>query len=101
MLKHATSSVIGNLRANHLKTIIDAYGFTEYELDSALARSDVEPYEALFEEGAKRSEMSGSGMSHLWPSKYSLLTVLICAIIADQLMFCVSDGRDAPDLEGD
>ena len=36
-------------------------------MDSALARTDKEPYAALFEEGAVRSEMSGNGMAHLWP----------------------------------
>lgn len=39
----------------------------EFELDGALARSDKEPCEALLEESAVRSEMSGNGMSHLWP----------------------------------
>ena len=66
-LRLAKSAVIADLKSKHLAAIIDAYGFTEYEMDSALARSDKEPYEALFEEGAKRSEMSGDGMSHLWP----------------------------------
>ena len=66
-LRQAKSAAIERLKADHLETIIDAYGFTEYEMDSALARADMEPYEALLEEGAKRSEMSGNGMSHLWP----------------------------------
>ena len=66
-LRLAKSTAIKSLKSKHLADIIDAYGFTEYELDSVLARSDKEPYEALFEEGAQRSEMSGSGMSHLWP----------------------------------
>lgn len=66
-LRLAKNTAIQDLTANHLADIIEAYGFTEYELDSALARSDKEPYEALFEEGAVRSEMSGNGMSHLWP----------------------------------
>ena len=66
-LRRAKSSAIEDLAANHLDEIIEAYNFTEFELDSALARSDKEPYEALFEEGAVRSEMSGNGMSHLWP----------------------------------
>lgn len=44
--------------------VIDAYGFTEYELDSALARADQTPYEAFFE-GAQKSEMNN--MQHLWP----------------------------------
>ena len=66
-LRLAKSTAIENLKTNHLASIIEAYGFTEYEMDSALARSDTEPYEALFQEGAVRSEMSGMGMSHLWP----------------------------------
>ena len=66
-LRLAKSAAIQSLTTKHLEDIIQAYGFTEYELDSALARSDKEPYQALFEEGAQRSEMSGSGMSHLWP----------------------------------
>ena len=66
-LRLAVSAAIQNLKAHHLDTIMNAYGFTEYELDSALARSDKEPYESLFQEGAVRSEMSGNGMSHLWP----------------------------------
>ena len=61
-LRLAKSAAIESLKANHLASIIEAYGFTEFELDSALARSDVEPYQALFEEGAVRSEMSGNGM---------------------------------------
>ena len=66
-LRLAKTAAVDNLASKHLDQIIDAYGFTEFELDSALARSDKEPYEALFEEGAMRSEMSGNGMSHLWP----------------------------------
>jgi acyl-CoA oxidase len=62
-LRLAKSTAIETLKANHLASIIEAYGFTEYEMDSALARSDTEPYEALFQEGAVRSEMSGFGMS--------------------------------------
>lgn len=66
-LRLAKSSAIENLAANYLDQIIEGYDFTEFELDSAMARSDKNPYEALFEEGAVRSEMSGNGMSHLWP----------------------------------
>jgi acyl-CoA oxidase len=66
-LRLAKSSAIDDLATNHLDQIIEAYNFTEFELDSAMARSDKTPYEALFEEGAVRSEMSGNGMSHLWP----------------------------------
>ena len=43
----------------------EGYGFTEYEMDSALARSGQTPYEALLS-GARESEMSGMGMGHLW-----------------------------------
>lgn len=67
LLRAAESAAIEDLAEHHLDEIMQAYGFTEYEMDSALARSDKEPYEALFEEGAQRSEMSGAGMSHLWP----------------------------------
>ncbi|TKA78007.1 hypothetical protein B0A55_03845 [Friedmanniomyces simplex] len=66
-LRAAHDAAIENIAANHLASIIVAYGFTEYEMDSALARADKTPYEALFEEGARRSEMSGNSMSHLWP----------------------------------
>jgi acyl-CoA oxidase len=65
-LRAAYDEALDDLAGNHVGTIIDAYGLTEYELDSALAKSDQSPYEALFE-GAKRSEMSGASMSHLWP----------------------------------
>lgn len=66
-LRLAKTAAVDDLALNFFDQIIDSYGFTEFELDSALARSDKEPYEALFEEGAVRSEMSGNGMSHLWP----------------------------------
>jgi len=66
-LRAAHDAAVEHFAANHLSTIIGAYGFTEYEMDSALARADKTPYEALFEEGAQRSEMSGDKMSHLWP----------------------------------
>lgn len=66
LLRRAHDAAVEQLASKHLKTIVEGYGFTEYELDSALARADKEPYEALFEEGAKKSEMSGNGMSHLW-----------------------------------
>lgn len=66
-LRLAKNAAVDELAAKYFDRIINAYGFTEFELDSALARSDKEPYEALFEEGAVRSEMSGNGMSHLWP----------------------------------
>jgi len=66
-LRSAHDAAIENLAEKHLVDIIQAYGFTEYEMDSALARAGRNPYEALFEEGAKLSEMSGNAMSHLWP----------------------------------
>ena len=50
--------------AGHSKSIIDAYGFTDFEMDSALARPDMDPYEALLE-GAKNSEMNN--MREIWP----------------------------------
>ena len=40
--------------------LVSAWGLTAYELDSALARSDKTPYEALWE-GAKGSEMNEMG----------------------------------------
>ena len=46
--------------------LVDAWGLTEYELDSALARTDKTPYEALWE-GAKNSEMSGDGLKDMRP----------------------------------
>lgn len=66
LLRTAYAGALEDLATNHIATIIDAYGLTEYELDSALARSDQTPYEALLD-GAKKSEMSGTQMSHLWP----------------------------------
>ncbi|KAI2081686.1 hypothetical protein LOZ36_006150 [Ophidiomyces ophidiicola] len=50
--------------AMHSQTIIDAYGFTDFEVDSALARPDMDPYEALWQ-GAKRSEMNNC--RNIWP----------------------------------
>lgn len=47
--------------------VIEGYGLTEYELDSALARSKQTPYEALWE-GAKRSELSGTQMEYMFPA---------------------------------
>jgi acyl-CoA oxidase len=66
LLREAYAEALDDYAKNHVASIIDAYGLTEYELDSALAKADQTPYEALLE-GAKRSEMSGAGMSHLWP----------------------------------
>lgn len=66
LLREAYAAALEDYAQSHVASIVDAYGLTEYELDSALAKADQTPYEALFE-GAKRSEMSGAGMSHLWP----------------------------------
>ncbi|KAL2368793.1 hypothetical protein RJ035_007757 [Blastomyces gilchristii] len=46
------------------KAIIDAYGFAEFEMDSALARAEMNPYEALVA-GAKNSDMNN--MRDVWP----------------------------------
>ncbi|KAI1612554.1 acyl-CoA dehydrogenase/oxidase C-terminal [Exophiala viscosa] len=64
LLAEAYRNAINDLADSHVARIIDAYGFTEYELDSALARADETPYEALLN-GAKKSEMNN--MQHLWP----------------------------------
>ncbi|PGH18677.1 hypothetical protein AJ80_04425 [Polytolypa hystricis UAMH7299] len=62
-LTSAYDKAIENL-ASHSRTIIEAYGFTDFEMDSALARPDMSPYEALFK-GAKDSEMNN--MREVWP----------------------------------
>jgi acyl-CoA oxidase len=62
-LKRAFDDAIEELD-KYVKTIIDAYGFTEWEMDSALAKKDKSPYEALWE-GAKNSEMNN--LLHLRP----------------------------------
>lgn len=64
LLAQAYRDAINDMAEHHVAKIIDAYGFTEYELDSALARADQTPYAALLD-GAKRSEMNN--MQHLWP----------------------------------
>lgn len=63
-LRSAYDASIQQVAKQHVQTIINAYGFTEFELDSALARSNQTPYEALLE-GAMKSEMNH--MQHLWP----------------------------------
>ena len=65
-LRTAYHDVTVDMAENHTVSIVEAWGLTEYELDSALARSDMTPYEALLD-GAKKSEMSGEKMSHMWP----------------------------------
>lgn len=62
-LKEAYDDAIEEL-ATHAGAVIEGFGFTEWEMDSALAKKDQTPYEALFE-GAKRSEMNH--MQHLQP----------------------------------
>jgi acyl-CoA oxidase len=63
-LRSAYDQIITEVAEKHTQTVINAYGFTEFELDSALARHDQTPYEALLE-GARKSEMNN--MQHLWP----------------------------------
>ena len=65
LLRSAYDSTIENFAMRHVQELIDAYGFTEYEMDSALARADQTPYEALLD-GAKASEMNR--MQHMWPT---------------------------------
>ncbi|KIW94371.1 uncharacterized protein Z519_04347 [Cladophialophora bantiana CBS 173.52] len=62
-LRLAYDAVIVEVAEKHAQNVINAYGFTEFELDSALARSDQSPYEALLD-GAQKSEMNH--MQHLW-----------------------------------
>jgi acyl-CoA oxidase len=63
-LRSAYDQIIVEVAERHASIIVDSYGFTEFELDSALARHDQTPYEALLE-GARKSEMNH--MQHLWP----------------------------------
>ncbi|KAF7193638.1 Peroxisomal acyl-coenzyme A oxidase 1 [Pseudocercospora fuligena] len=65
-LKKAYLHAINDLATHHVAGIVQAFGFTEYELDSALARADKSPYESLFE-AAKNSELSGEKMEHMYP----------------------------------
>lgn len=65
-LRTAYNDAIIDMAENQTASIVEAWGLTEYELDSALARSDQTPYEALLD-GARKSEMSGANMSHMWP----------------------------------
>jgi acyl-CoA oxidase len=65
-LRSAYDIAIADFADNdHAAALVDAWGLTEYELDSALARADKTPYEALWE-GAKGSEMSGEKMREVW-----------------------------------
>jgi acyl-CoA oxidase len=64
LLKEAYEEAIENL-STIAPQIVEGYGYTEYEMDSALARSGMNPYEALWE-GAQKSEMNH--MQHLRPA---------------------------------
>ncbi|KEF52473.1 uncharacterized protein A1O9_11315 [Exophiala aquamarina CBS 119918] len=65
-MRQAFSTAIEALAVNDVDAIVSAYGLTENDPDSALARTNQTPYEALFQ-GAQTSEMSGEKMSHIWP----------------------------------
>lgn len=43
--------------AKHVDAVIEAFGFTQYELNSVFAQSDQTPYEGLLKE-AKQSELT-------------------------------------------
>ncbi|KAF2095533.1 acyl-CoA oxidase [Rhizodiscina lignyota] len=58
--------------AKYARDVIDGYGFTEWEMDSALAKAKDTPYEALFK-GAQASEMNH--LQHLWPFIISVRNV--------------------------
>ena len=64
LLRQAYDDALEELVTKNIAAIIDAFGFTEYELDSALARADQTAYEVLFE-GAQKSEMNH--MQYMWP----------------------------------
>lgn len=51
----------------HAEALVDNWGLTEYEMDSALARAGETPYEALWR-AARESEMSGDGMKDVRPT---------------------------------
>lgn len=63
-LKEAYEDAIENF-AIYTPAFIEGYGYTEFEMDSALARANMSPYEALWE-GAQKSEMNN--MQHLRPA---------------------------------
>ena len=65
-LRAASETALALFAEKWVGYFIESYGFTEYEMDSALARAEETPYEALLN-GARGSEMSGAGMQHLWP----------------------------------
>ena len=65
LLRSAYDSTIEDFATRHMQEFIQGYGFTEYEMDSVLARADQTPYEALLD-GAKASEMNR--MQHMWPT---------------------------------
>jgi acyl-CoA oxidase len=55
-LRRALEVAVAN-SAPHIDSLVEALGFTEFELDSVFARGDKTPYEALWE-GAKQSELN-------------------------------------------
>ncbi|KAH7110929.1 acyl-CoA dehydrogenase/oxidase C-terminal [Dactylonectria macrodidyma] len=63
LLKQAYDSALTHF-AQFAGTLVEGFDFTEFELDSALARSDTDPYQALMM-GARDSEINAS--QHLWP----------------------------------
>ena len=63
-LAEAYDGAIDEMASKHVAKVIDALGFTEYEMESALARADKDPYESLLE-GAQKSDLND--MQHLWP----------------------------------
>lgn len=64
LLKEAYEDSIDELSV-YAQFFVEGYGFTEFEMDSALARAEMSPYEALWE-GARKSEMNH--LQHLWPA---------------------------------
>lgn len=56
-LRRAHETAISRFAGAHVDAVVDALGFTEYELNSVFARSDQTPYEGLLEV-AKQSEMT-------------------------------------------
>lgn len=56
--------VLNEFADSYAGKIVDGFGFTEWELDSVLARQNETPYQALMH-GAMSSEMNE--MKHLWP----------------------------------
>ncbi|KPI38128.1 putative peroxisomal acyl-coenzyme A oxidase 1.2 [Cyphellophora attinorum] len=66
-LRDAHRQAINDVAIQSIDTVISAYGLTEFELDSVLARTNRTPYEALID-AAQSSEMSGEDMAEIWPA---------------------------------